>query len=54
MVQGLGTPTHSAVLDFLNEQQVPDLFVSSGALAWNQPKKYPGDLRLAARLHRRR
>lgn len=38
---GLGTPTHSAVLDFLNENKVPDLFVSSGALAWNQPKKYP-------------
>jgi branched-chain amino acid transport system substrate-binding protein len=41
MLQGLGTPTHSAVLDFLNEQEVPDLFVSSGALAWNQPEKYP-------------
>jgi ABC-type branched-subunit amino acid transport system substrate-binding protein len=38
---GLGTPTHSAVLDFLNEEKVPDLFVSSGALAWNQPEKYP-------------
>lgn len=41
MVQGLGTPTHSAVLDFLNENNVPDLNVSSGALAWNQPGKYP-------------
>ena len=41
MVQGLGTPTHSAVLDFLDENGVPDLAVSSGALAWNQPKKYP-------------
>jgi branched-chain amino acid transport system substrate-binding protein len=38
---GLGTPTHSAVLDFLNEEQVPDLFVSSGALAWNDPDNYP-------------
>jgi len=42
MIQGLGTPTHSAVLDFLDEQEVPDLFASSGALAWNQPDKYPG------------
>ena len=41
MLSGLGTPTHSAVLDFLNEEKVPDLFVSSGALAWNQPQKYP-------------
>jgi branched-chain amino acid transport system substrate-binding protein len=41
MMSGLGTPTHTAVLDFLNEQEVPDLFVSSGALAWNQPEKYP-------------
>lgn len=38
---GLGTPTHSAVLDFLNDQGVPDLFVSSGSLLWNQPEKYP-------------
>ena len=41
MMGGLGTPTHSAVLDFLNEEEVPDLFVSSGALAWNQPEEYP-------------
>ena len=41
MMSGLGTPTHTAVLDFLNESSVPDLFVSSGALAWNQPEKYP-------------
>lgn len=34
MVSGLGTPTHSAVVDFLNGEQVPDLFVSSGSLQW--------------------
>jgi branched-chain amino acid transport system substrate-binding protein len=34
MVGGLGTPTHSAVIDFLNDEEVPDMFVSSGALAW--------------------
>ena len=39
--QGLGTPTHSAVLDFLNDEQVPDLFVSSGSKLWNQPEEYP-------------
>jgi branched-chain amino acid transport system substrate-binding protein len=34
IVGGLGTPTHSAVLDFLNAEEVPDLFVSSGSLLW--------------------
>jgi branched-chain amino acid transport system substrate-binding protein len=41
MVGGLGTPTHSAVLDFLNSEGVPDLFVSSGSLLWDQPQKNP-------------
>lgn len=40
MLGGLGTPTHSAVLDQLNSEGVPDLFVSSGSLLWNQPEKY--------------
>jgi branched-chain amino acid transport system substrate-binding protein len=34
MVGGLGTPTHSAVVDFLNSEGVPDMFVSSGSLQW--------------------
>jgi ABC-type branched-subunit amino acid transport system substrate-binding protein len=38
---GLGTPTHTGVLDFLNTNKVPDLFVASGSLSWNQPSKYP-------------
>jgi ABC-type branched-subunit amino acid transport system substrate-binding protein len=42
IVGGLGTPTHSAVLDYLKEEQVPDLFVASGAGSWNQPARYPG------------
>ena len=42
MVGGLGTPTHGAVVDFLNQQKVPDLFVSSGSLQWGEnPKKLP-------------
>jgi branched-chain amino acid transport system substrate-binding protein len=36
IVGGLGTPTHSAVLDFLNAESVPDLFVSSGSLLWGE------------------
>ncbi len=41
IVNGLGTPTHSAVVDYLNQQKVPDLFVASGASLWNQPEKSP-------------
>ncbi|WP_019813033.1 ABC transporter substrate-binding protein [Saccharomonospora saliphila] len=41
MLGGLGTPTHSAVLDFLDDNEVPDLFVSSGSLLWDQPETYP-------------
>ncbi|MFD0774573.1 ABC transporter substrate-binding protein [Streptomonospora algeriensis] len=41
MLGGLGTPTHSKVVDFLNDEGVPDLFVSSGALMWNQPEENP-------------
>ncbi|THV42204.1 ABC transporter substrate-binding protein [Glycomyces buryatensis] len=41
IVNGLGTPTHSAVLDYLDEEGVPDLFVSSGSRTWNQPEVYP-------------
>jgi ABC-type branched-subunit amino acid transport system substrate-binding protein len=41
ILSGLGTPTHTGVLDFLNTNKVPDLFVASGSLSWNQPQKYP-------------
>jgi ABC-type branched-subunit amino acid transport system substrate-binding protein len=41
ILNGLGTPTHTAVLDFLNTNKVPDLFVASGSLTWNQPQKFP-------------
>ncbi len=38
----LGTPTHNAVVDSLNDEGVPDLFVSSGALAWgDDPGAHP-------------
>jgi ABC-type branched-subunit amino acid transport system substrate-binding protein len=41
IVNGLGTPTHSKVTDYLNQSRVPDLFVASGARLWDQPKKHP-------------
>ncbi|MEL4320380.1 ABC transporter substrate-binding protein [Leifsonia sp. YIM 134122] len=41
ILNGLGTPTHTSVLDYLNQKKVPDLFVASGSTSWNQPEKYP-------------
>jgi ABC-type branched-subunit amino acid transport system substrate-binding protein len=38
---GLGTPTHSAVADYLNSEKVPDLFVASGCDCWNNTSKWP-------------
>jgi ABC-type branched-subunit amino acid transport system substrate-binding protein len=37
----LGTPTHEKVVNFLNQQKVPDLFVASGCLCWDQPSQHP-------------
>ncbi|AGL20900.1 ABC transporter substrate-binding protein [Actinoplanes sp. N902-109] len=42
ILNGLGTPTHTGVLDFLRTNRVPDLFVASGSRSWDQPDKYPG------------
>lgn len=41
MMGGLGTPTHSGVIDYLNDEGVPDVFPSSGALAWNNTEEHP-------------
>ncbi|SDL24519.1 amino acid/amide ABC transporter substrate-binding protein, HAAT family [Glycomyces sambucus] len=41
IVNGLGTPTHSVVLDYLADEGVPDLFIASGSRVWNQPALYP-------------
>jgi branched-chain amino acid transport system substrate-binding protein len=41
ILNGLGTGPHNAVVDFLNQNKVPDLFVASGATAWNDPDKHP-------------
>jgi ABC-type branched-subunit amino acid transport system substrate-binding protein len=38
---GLGTPTHLAVLSFLNAQKVPDVFVASGCDCWDAPTADP-------------
>jgi branched-chain amino acid transport system substrate-binding protein len=41
ILSGLGTPTHTKVVGFLNSEKVPDLFVASGCLCWNQPSSQP-------------
>jgi branched-chain amino acid transport system substrate-binding protein len=38
---GLGTPTHLAVVGFLNSEKVPDVFVASGCDCWDNPTMYP-------------
>ena len=37
----LGTAVNSAVQKYLNAKKVPQLFVSSGAAKWNDPKTFP-------------
>ncbi|MCA1527166.1 ABC transporter substrate-binding protein [Bradyrhizobium yuanmingense] len=37
----LGTSTNSAIRKYMNEKEVPQLFVASGASKWNDPKQYP-------------
>jgi branched-chain amino acid transport system substrate-binding protein len=39
--QTLGTPTNSAVAEYMNHKKVPQLFVGSGASKWSDYKKYP-------------
>jgi hypothetical protein len=38
---GLGTPTHLAVVKYLNSSKVPDVFVASGCECWNDTSTYP-------------
>jgi ABC-type branched-subunit amino acid transport system substrate-binding protein len=41
ILNGLGTPTHLAVVSYLNSSKVPDVFVASGCGCWNNPSAYP-------------
>lgn len=34
---GLGTPTHSQVFEWLNENKIPDMYIASGATKWTEP-----------------
>jgi branched-chain amino acid transport system substrate-binding protein len=37
----LGTPPNTAIQAYANENEVPQLFVSTGADKWNDPKNHP-------------
>jgi len=37
----LGTPSNSAIQKYMNARKVPQLFVSTGAAKWNDPKNFP-------------
>jgi branched-chain amino acid transport system substrate-binding protein len=39
--QPLGTPSNTAIQKYLNTKKVPQLFVSTGATKWGDPKQYP-------------
>lgn len=41
MFQSLGTPTNSAVHEYLNRKGVPQLFVAAGASKWGDPEGHP-------------
>lgn len=41
IVGALGTPTNSATQRYLNQNKIPQLFVSSGAAKWDDPKNFP-------------
>src|SRR5579872_5688487 len=37
----VGTATNASIRKYMNEKQVPQLFVGSGGSKWNDPKNYP-------------
>ncbi|MGY3488499.1 branched-chain amino acid transport system substrate-binding protein [Bradyrhizobium sp. USDA 4011] len=37
----LGTPGNTAIQKYMNAKKVPQLFVSTGAAKWNDPKNFP-------------
>jgi ABC-type branched-subunit amino acid transport system substrate-binding protein len=51
MVGSLGTPTNSAVQRYLNAKRVPQMFISTGASKWNDPKHFPYTLALSPPYH---
>jgi ABC-type branched-subunit amino acid transport system substrate-binding protein len=40
-LNGFGVTEHAAIVDGLNTQSVPDLFVGSSCECWNEPRQHP-------------
>ena len=40
-LQTLGTPTNTAIHKYVNQKKVPQLYVSTGASKWGDPKHFP-------------
>src|SRR5947209_3515344 len=41
LFQTLGTPSNTAIQKYMNTKKVPQLFVSTGATRWGDPKNFP-------------
>jgi branched-chain amino acid transport system substrate-binding protein len=41
LFEGLGTPTHTKVVGFINAEKVPDLFVATGCPCWDDAAAHP-------------
>src|SRR5437899_5731790 len=41
LFQTLGTPSNTAIQKYMNAKKMPQLFVSTGATKWNDPKHFP-------------
>ncbi len=41
LFNALGTPTNTAVHQYLNTKEVPQLFLATGATKWGQPEAFP-------------
>ena len=39
--QSLGTPSNTAIHQYMNDKKVPQLFIASGATKWNDPQHFP-------------
>ena len=59
LFQTLGTPSNTAIQDYVNNNKVPQLFVATGADKWNDPKNHPWTMgwqpsyRIEARIYAR-
>src|ERR1700744_463230 len=44
LVNNVGTATNNAVVKYINQKQVPHLFIGTGATMFNDPEKFPWTL----------